>query len=376
MNLITRHNYEEYFILYMDNELSAADKQMVELFAAQNPDLKDELDLLMQSKLVPDTNVVFEGKEMLMKDEASSPISGITEKLLLHLDNELPAGEKAGIEKLIDTDTAVIKEWQLLQQTKLPAEAIVFPNKESLYRKEETVRVVSIKWWRIAAAAVVLLGIGFGTYSILNKKGPADGPDVVAIDNKTENKATTPNNETGTKTISPVIELPKQEIATAPENKTEQKSLLVKQNNNAPIIKVDKKNNIIAPQERPLVVENNIIDKKKDLPLFEQNKEQKNKTANDAVALNDDKKNTPSQIIKKDDVTTDKLPRIINKQQNPEVPLYVTGPDEIETEKSGKKNKLRGFFRKATRIFEHTTNISAANEDDRLLIGGLAVRLK
>jgi hypothetical protein len=370
MNLITRHNYEEYFILYMDNELSAADKQMVELFAAQNPDLKDELDLLMQSKLVPDTNVVFEGKEMLMKDEASSPISGITEKLLLHLDNELPAGEKAGIEKLIDTDTAVIKEWQLLQQTKLPAEAIVFPNKESLYRKEETVRVVSIKWWRIAAAAVVLLGIGFGTYSILNKKGPADGPDVVAIDNKTENKATTPNNETGTKTISPVIELPKQEIATAPENKTEQKSLLVKQNNNAPIIKVDKKNITVQP-EQPIVVQNNIIDNKNQLPLFEKKDDLKNKTINDAVAKKDD---TPSQIIKKDGVTTTDLPRTTNIISIPQKDY--AGEPISESENSGKKNKLRGFFRKATRIFEHTTNISAANEDDRLLIGGLAVRLK
>jgi hypothetical protein len=373
MSLITRHNYEEYFILYMDNELSTTDKQMVELFAAQNPDLKNELDLLMQSKLVPDTNIVFEGKELLMKDEASLQVSGITEKLLLHLDNELSGSQKAEIEKLIDTDTAVTKEWQLLQQTKLPAEAVIFPNKESLYRREETVRVVSIKWWRIAAAAVVLLGIGFGTYSILNKKGPVDGPDVVAIDNKTENKATTPNNETGTKIISPVIESPRQGIATAPENKTEQKPLLAKQNSITPIIKDDKKNNILQP-EQPLIVQNKIIDKKDELPLFEKKDDLKNKTANDAIAKAD---NPPSQNIKEDGVTTDKSPRNTNIQSNPEVPTYVaSNPIVSEPENSGRKNKLRGFFRKATRIFEHTTNISAANDDDRLLIGGLAVRLK
>jgi hypothetical protein len=375
MSLITRHNYEEYFILYMDNELSATDKQMVELFAAQNHDLKEELDLLMQSKLVPDTNIVFEGKELLMKDEASLQVSGITEKLLLHLDNELPADEKADIEKIIAADTDVNKEWQLLLQTKLPAEAIVFPNKETLYRKEETVRVVSIKWWRIAAAAVVLLGIGFGTYSILDKKENIERTvEPTAKTNKADTKINTPDN---TNIVSPVIESPKQEeLATAKEEKTEQKPLLVKHNSAAPIIKDDKKNNIIAPQEQPLVVQNKIIDNKNELPLFEQNKEQKNNSTNTDVVIND-KNNTPSQNIKKDDVTTGSSPRNTNIQSNPEVPSYVvSNPIVSEPENSGKKNKLRGFFRKATRVFERTTNISATDDDDRLLIGGLAVRLK
>jgi hypothetical protein len=78
MNLIDRNNYEEYFILYMDNELPVADKQMVELFMQENPDLKEELDLLMQFKLAPDNTIVFEGKEMLMKDEAFLQIPVIT----------------------------------------------------------------------------------------------------------------------------------------------------------------------------------------------------------------------------------------------------------------------------------------------------------
>lgn len=368
MSLITRHNYEEYFILYLDNELSAADKQMVELFAEQNPDLKDELDLLMQSKLVPDTNIVFEGKEMLLKNETDLPVTGITEKLLLHLDNELSAGEKADIERLIAADTDVTKEWQLLQQTKLPAEAIVFLNKESLYRKEETVRVVSIKWWRIAAAAVVLLGIGFGTYSILNKKEAVINSGIETAKNDTETNV--PKKVDEPKIISPVIESPKEGIATAPENKTEQKPLIVKQNSNALIIKGDKKNISVQP-EQPLVVQNNIIDKKDESPLFDQKNDLKKDNTNDAIAKAD---NPPSQNIKEDGVTPESSPRNTNTQAgiNPEVdrPVYVM------SEPSGKKNKLRGFFRKATRVFERTTNISATDNDDRLLIGGLAVRLK
>ena len=41
----------------------------------------------------------------------------------------------------------------------------------------------------------------------------------------------------------------------------------------------------------------------------------------------------------------------------------------------GKKNKLRGFFRKVTRTFEKATNIKATDDEDRLLLGGLAIKL-
>ena len=62
---ITRHNYEEYFILYMDNELGSDDRRQVELFVQENPDLKEELDWLLQSRLTPDDSVVFDEKEQL-----------------------------------------------------------------------------------------------------------------------------------------------------------------------------------------------------------------------------------------------------------------------------------------------------------------------
>ena len=44
-------------------------------------------------------------------------------------------------------------------------------------------------------------------------------------------------------------------------------------------------------------------------------------------------------------------------------------------EPSGNKNKLRGFFRKLTRTFEKNTNIKATDDEDRLLVGSLAIKL-
>ena len=40
--IINRHNYEECFILYWDNELTASQKQAVENFVKENPDLQEE----------------------------------------------------------------------------------------------------------------------------------------------------------------------------------------------------------------------------------------------------------------------------------------------------------------------------------------------
>ena len=59
---INRHNYESFFLMYVDNELSAAEKNGVAIFIEQNPDLKPELELLQQSILKPES-IVFNSKK-------------------------------------------------------------------------------------------------------------------------------------------------------------------------------------------------------------------------------------------------------------------------------------------------------------------------
>jgi hypothetical protein len=42
----------------------------------------------------------------------------------------------------------------------LQPEEIVFPNKEVLYRREKDVRVISMQWWKVAVAAVLVISAG------------------------------------------------------------------------------------------------------------------------------------------------------------------------------------------------------------------------
>ena len=172
---IDRHNYEEYFLLYIDNELSVDQKKQVEPFVQENPDLEEELVMLQQSRLIPDDSIVFEKKHLLMKEDAPHSnsfinLSNYEQWLIMYVDDELNAEEKLAVERFALTHQHVQQELELFQQTSCEAEEIVFPNKEILYRREKTVRVISMQWWRVAVAAVLIISAGITVYSVLINK--------------------------------------------------------------------------------------------------------------------------------------------------------------------------------------------------------------
>jgi hypothetical protein len=71
---ISLDNCESYFLLYVDNELSATQQAEVELFVLQHPTLQESFLLLQQIKLTPEL-VVFNNKEVLYrKEEKSTPV--------------------------------------------------------------------------------------------------------------------------------------------------------------------------------------------------------------------------------------------------------------------------------------------------------------
>ena len=365
---IDRHNYEEYFILYMDNELSSENRRMVEAFVQQHPDLKEELDLLLQYKLVPDTSIVFNNKEELMipvsagmQDDLSSLTpANYEEWLMLYTDNELTTGQKITVEQFIADKPALKEELALLQLTRLPAERIIFAGKAALYRKEEKVRPLPVRWWKIAAAAVLLLGIGITTAVIVNQKSSGDKGEIVKENTK----------EQKTNTVSPVV-IPKEVNAPVNEN-------IVAENNKqpvAPIVKQAATPSIASSKNNPVIKPGILTEKVKDEQAVVSNKQNnelpqplnnpnviKDKVPNKDIAVISSEKNKQQDPLTNDAVTT---------QTPPTSDIIYASLDQPD----GKKGKLRGFFRKVTRTFEKRTDLDPT-EDNKLLIAGLSFKLK
>ena len=129
---INQYNYEEFFLLYVDNELSAADKQAVEQFVQANPDLAIELEMLKQMQL-PAENILFTEKDGLYRNESEGiNLANAEEQFLLYVDNELTDAERTKVETFVLQHPSVQESFTLLKQAKLQPESIVFANKEIL----------------------------------------------------------------------------------------------------------------------------------------------------------------------------------------------------------------------------------------------------
>lgn len=377
---INRHNYEEYFILYMDNELGSDDRRMVEAFVQQHPDLKEELDILLQYKLEPDASVVFNGKEELIKVNGDAPITlrNYEEWLVLYLDNELTPDRAKTVEQFINDNPAVKQEFVFLQKARLQPETIIFPYKESLYRKEEKPKVVPFPWIRVAAA-VLIIALGITSVIVFSGRKSSD----VNI------------NENVAKTI-PAVKEQQQPVNNNPANDSGNPGTADKQINNqeaiagtgkevlSPAIKQRDKN-LAASQNKNIAEKNTVAG----------NPVTNNKTGQQAIAKNDD--NNPSNNlpdasnnpnVNKNDATAYTANPSI--ETNPPQETVITTPvvtyvipasykntdsDASQLEEGSSNKKGRGLLRKIARTFEKRTNMSAT-DDNRLLVGGLSFKLK
>jgi hypothetical protein len=345
---ITRANYEEYFLLYMDDELTAEEKNSVEAFLASHPDLQAEMDILLSTKLSSE-NIGLEDKSFLLADQMK--LTTIDESLLLYIDNELGKEEKENVEKKIDADKEFALQHQALLQTKLdPTEEVIYPYKKELYRHTE--KRIAPYWLRIAAAIIIMFGIG-AVWMLTNKPQPDTNVATVPVENPHAEKIKE----------QPFAEPEITDVAVAKQEqqdkeKTEAVPVLAKSNEkNISERSVAKQKAKQANEYVPQVKNNNLPVRVVDEP------------AEPVIAVTEPKV-SPKQSINTPDVTT-ALADTYNKQQTSPTTAVVTE----DVAKVDKKSSLKGFLRKATRFIERRTNISATNENDELLIGAVALKL-
>ena len=124
MQNISLHNYQDFLLRYIDEELDLHEREALLAFVALHPEAQEELELLQSTKLDIET-ITCPSKALLYK-------------------NIFPV--------IVEPTT------------------IVYPHKQKLFKKEkEKAPVVLLKWWAMGAAAVFLFMMV--RYGILDQKG-------------------------------------------------------------------------------------------------------------------------------------------------------------------------------------------------------------
>ncbi len=359
---INRNNYEEYFLLYIDHELNADDRNAVEVFIKDNPDLREELGMLQQLVVRADKRVLFNDKASLLKSStAANPVNetNYEEYFLLYADNELSNEEKDLVEQFVYKNPqhqAVFELYDKIHFT--PDTSIVFANKQVLYRSEKDERVIVMRWWKIAVAAVVLLFMGVAGWYFSGNQTKKTIDTVV--------KGTDTNS---TKLLNPVIVEKNNYVQVNPSDKSAPEKLVIPAKKNS--VETKKTNHLIE-KEQPILVKN-IIEEKK-LPV------QRNIIETPPVTLIETGKDVAGNETKEKDIKKEIVP-IVNTavidgpvgikdvsetNTQPIVSYAINTNDRIEvlTTSVSNKTKLRGFFRKVSRVVDKATSFGNGEKNE------------
>lgn len=177
---INRNNYETFFIDYLEGNL---DEKLVDdfiEFIQQNPDLKEEMELINSVTLKPD-QAEFNKKENLYKEKLDIE-SEFSRMAIAELEGDLSDSEKKEFEEYLSYHPEKQKDKALFAKTKLyPDKNIVFKNKSKL-RRNSVGRSIFLWAGRVAAVLIVALI----SYTLINQNSEEllEQPQIAVNENK------------------------------------------------------------------------------------------------------------------------------------------------------------------------------------------------
>jgi hypothetical protein len=118
--MINITNYETFFLLYADNELTADERENVLFFVNENPELRDEFESLASLKILPEENIIFKNKQILYAES--------------------------------EEDLEACYSFK-------PNLNIQYPHKEELYRYEKSIKIGWVKFFMAAASIILIAGL-------------------------------------------------------------------------------------------------------------------------------------------------------------------------------------------------------------------------
>ncbi|MEI6947909.1 hypothetical protein V9K67_11995 [Paraflavisolibacter sp. H34] len=341
---ITLANYEEYFILYMDNELTAEEGEAVEAFLLVHPGLRAELEALLATRPEPES-LPLEGKQFLLAASMKQKLPD--EALLLYVDNELGESEKPEVEGRIRTDEPYRQMYlQLMKTRPTDKEVMECPGKDQLYRRTESRPAIAYRW---AAAAAVLLVLVAGLLLV----APRQRPVLVGRNLPAKPSASPVAGEQQTPSLPTVP----QATAGLTEAGPQTAGALT----------------VAPPREQKRKPGREVASSEPIAPLKE--------TPSIGATERDASPPAPVALVAApvpEALSTTRLPALTvidSPRVQPMIQEKTAGTEIIAAAGVPKKSGLKKFLRKATDFVEQTTGFNPLNENDELLINVIAVKL-
>ena len=210
---INQHNYEEYFLLYADKELSGEERVEVEKFIQQHPELEEEFDMINSTIMEPET-FQLKDKSFLLKPIGTEFINNhnYEEIFVLYHDGELTGEQEEQTNEFLKEHPELKDEFSLISRAKMQTDPVFFPDKKSLLRKEHSGVGGRIILFRSLAAAAVL---GFGLWIAVLYFSESDSQNPIA------QQVATPASPAQKNTGSTTIETDDSSVATIEKTETQ-----------------------------------------------------------------------------------------------------------------------------------------------------------
>jgi hypothetical protein len=272
------------------------------------------------------------------------------EFFLLYTDGELNLEERKAVEDFVNENPDLKQELLLLQDSVFaPDESIVFENKETLFRHEH--KVVAFPWFRVAAAAIVVLSLGTAGWMLLRNSSDVP-PQVVASkelvrDEDAGNNFSTPihKEEPSVSTVSETPGSPAEKLGIDPRDRSASVRITLYEKPDRPAASINKAlkteneraDAVPADERKPELVtpEHEVV---------EMTNQESSEILDVAVAPRSIDEVTDEPYVK--EVST-----IHYVEENDNNTIYFANTS------LPKKSKLRGVFRKATRFLDKVTSL-------------------
>lgn len=360
---INRNNYEEYFLLYADNELTDSEKAEVLMFVKQHKDLEEEFRMIHHTISKPDASVQLTDKSFLFRNDIDAFINekNYEEIFVLYHDNELAEKEKLETEDFLSVHKELKNEFDLIGLARLtPVSTVFFPDKKLLFKKEKSGKVIPVIFRRMLAAAVF---IGFGLWIInlfFQKPGKLNITTAHSIPAKNSSPTIEKNIFPKQKTKEIVAQSSeasdkKKGEETNDKHKKKLKASYQKTDNTIAKILVDKQkskeeniNNQLPEKINNAIVSNNnniknVLDDKSSLNKVDASKEL---TITQTEVPNNNEKSTPVSYVRNASYVPDA------ESNNENYVFY-----DVTAEKF-KKTKIGSFLKKVKRVLERSNPIT------------------